>query len=65
MTTRNDYIRQASIFTMGGLIDPTFEDEHNLATVKPKKRKGKGSLKFLFKAWKAFAIFFEGKHSIR
>ena len=58
MTTRNDYIRQASIFTIVGLIDPRFEDEHNWATVKPKKRKGKGSLKFLFKAWNAFAIFF-------
>ena len=65
MTTRKDYIRQASIFTMGGLIDPRFEHEHNLATVKPKKHKGKVSVKFLFKALKAFAIFFGGKPSIR
>ncbi len=59
MTTRNDYIRQASIFTMGGLIDPRFEHEHNLVTVQPKKEQGKGSLKFLFKARKALAIFLE------
>jgi hypothetical protein len=50
---------------MGGLIDPRFEHEHNLATVKPKKHKGKASLRFLFKVRKAFAIFFGSNLSVR
>jgi hypothetical protein len=65
MTTRNDYIRQASIFTMCGLIDPRFSNEQALVPVQRKKYNGNGSLKFLYRALKAVAIFFEGKPLVR
>ena len=62
MTSRYDYMRQASLFTMNGLPDPMFETAD---TVTVRENKNTGRLPFLMRALYFFRGFREKKEAIQ
>ena len=65
MTSRYDYVRQASMFTMNGLPNPGFETAHAAVEVPEKHKDDEVRIPFLIRAIHLYRSFREKKEAIQ